>query len=78
MVSRHDESTGRQALTDDTINVIMMGMCQHHLVLNSDRYHTYPNAKLTMRDSLEQLRHKSGLSDVGEMSLPSGGEHHGE
>lgn len=53
----------------------MTDMCptelERHLVLNSDRYDTYPKVKASTRDYIEQMRHRSDKSvpmDVGEMA----------
>lgn len=72
MVRRQDQSTGRQAQTDDTKRVIMMDMClaevERHLILNSDRFGTYPELKAATRDYVEQISHNSGPVELGEMA----------
>lgn len=66
MVRRPDERIRRQALTDDSKRAIMMGMCppelQRHLVLNFDRYDTYPKVRSAIQDYVEQMRHGCPLA----------------
>lgn len=69
---RQDARTGRLALADETGRAMMMDICPaesgKHLVFNSDRYDTYPNFKLVIRDYVEITRHKPHPMDVGELS----------
>lgn len=72
MVRRQDARTGRQILTDDTKRAIMMDICpaefEKHLLLNCDRYDTYPKVKSAIRDYIEHTRHKSDPRGVNDMS----------
>lgn len=57
----------------------MTGMClvelERHLVLNSDRYDTYPMVKSAIGDYVEQMRHKSDPMEVGEIAHQGKGDH---
>lgn len=80
MVRRHDERTGRQALTDDTQIPIMMDMCPtelgRHLVLHSDQYGSYPKV---MPGNMEYVVHnRSDPVGPDEMLYPADDEHDGE
>lgn len=59
-----------------------MDMCPAELekpfVLNSNRCDTYQKVKAAIRDSVEQMRHKSGSIDVDDVSHPADEEHHNE
>lgn len=51
---------------------------ERHLVLNSDRFDTHPKARSAICDYVEQLDHKSGPMDVGEMAWSEGRDEEAE
>lgn len=48
---------------------------KRHLVLNSDRYDTYPKVQSAIRDYVERTRHKSDPTEVGEMAQQGEDDH---
>lgn len=64
------QRTGRQACIDDAKMAILRDVCpaelEWYLMINSERFETYPKAKFATRDYYEQLCHKRALMDVGE------------
>lgn len=42
---------------------------ERHLVLNSDRYGTYPKAKVAIRGYVGQMRHKSDTMEMDEVTF---------
>lgn len=71
MVRLQDESAGRQAPRDDASSATLMDMgpseLERHLVLNWAMFHTYAKVLSSIRDCVEQLRHKMV---IGEMAWP--------
>lgn len=76
---RQQERTGRRALTDDTKQALILELCvvalERHLLIDSDRYGTYPKPNSVSRDSAKQTHHKSDHMRIDEMAHPADEEY---
>lgn len=59
-------------MTGDSKGTVMMGTCpvelEKHLILDSDRFVTHPQVKADIRDYVEQMCHKTGSMELGEIA----------
>lgn len=74
MVRPQDERTGRQTLTDDTAKAILMDMCPdalaRHLMLNANKFDTFPKVRFEIRDYVERIRRKGDPMENGVVRGP--------
>lgn len=72
VVMRIGERTGRQALTDDMKRAIIMekrpSECEKHLILNADRFDTYPKSEAAVRYYVEQICHMTNPMEIDAMA----------
>lgn len=72
MVRRQDQRTWRHASSDDTkrasMTDIFRAALEKHLILNSDRFDSYPKLKAAIREYVEQMRHTSDSMDLHEVA----------
>lgn len=68
MVRCQEDTTGTQAVIDGTKRAIIMDMCpaelDKHLIIRSNRFDLYPKVKTAIRNYAEQMRHKSGPTEL--------------